>query len=103
MTSINAALSVYAEVPPYCVEAVQTGHFPDSVDARKLLQERRASLKEFFTLGSKAAACILYSEVPKAHWRISTSTIELRKDTIAKLKCVVQNQIRDSSIAPIRD
>ena len=64
---INAALSAYAEVPPYCVEAVQTGHFPDPVDARKLLQERGASLKEFFSLGSKAAACILCSEVPKAH------------------------------------
>ena len=81
MTPINAVLSVYAGVPPYCVEAVQTGHFPDSVDARKLFQERRTSLKQCFTLGSKAAACILCSEVPKAHWRISTTTIELRKDT----------------------
>ena len=42
VTPINAALSVYAKVPPYRVEAVQTGHFPDFVDARKLLQERRA-------------------------------------------------------------
>ena len=80
MTPINAALKANAEVPPYCVEAVETGHFPDSVDAQKLLQERRASLKEFFTLGSKAAACILCSEVPTAHWRVSTTTIELRKD-----------------------
>ena len=62
VTPINAALSVYAEVPPYCVEAAQTGHFPDSVDTRKLFQERRASLIEFFTLGSKAAACILCSK-----------------------------------------
>ena len=80
MTPINVALNMYAEVPPYCVEAVQTGHFPDSEDARKLLQERSASLKEFFTLGYIAAGCILYSEVPKARWRISTTTIELRKD-----------------------
>ena len=47
VTPINAALSVYAEVPPHCVEVVQTGHFPDSVDARKLLLERRAI---FYTL-----------------------------------------------------
>ena len=33
VTPINAALNVYAEVPPYCVNAVQTGHFPDAVDA----------------------------------------------------------------------
>ena len=80
VTPINVALSVNAEVPPYCDKAAQTGHFPDSVDARKLLQERRASLKEFFTFGSKAAACVLCSEVPKAYWRVSTTTIELRKN-----------------------
>ena len=50
-------------VPPYCVEAIQTGHFSDSVDARKLLQERRARLKDISKLGSKAAACILFFEV----------------------------------------
>ena len=54
---INAALSVYAEVPPYCVEAVRAGHFPDSVDARKLLQERRASAKEFYSWKQN---CCLY-------------------------------------------
>ena len=43
VSPINVALSVYAEVPPSCVQAVQTGHFPDSVDALKLLQERRAT------------------------------------------------------------
>ena len=79
VTPIHAALSVYVKVPPHCVQAVLTGHFPDYVDARKVLQERRASLKDIFTLGSKAAACILCSEVLKAHWRISTTTIELRK------------------------
>ena len=35
--SIHAALSVCAKVPPHCVQAVLTGHFPDYVDARKLL------------------------------------------------------------------
>ena len=33
-------------------------------------------------LGSKTAAYTLYSEVPKAHWRISTTTIEQRKDNV---------------------
>ena len=52
---------VYAEVPPYCVEAVQTGHFPDSVDAQKFLQERRASSKEFLPLEVKLllVSCVL--------------------------------------------
>ena len=69
VTPISVALGIYAEVPPYSIEAVQTGYFPVSVDARKLLKEQKASLKDFFTLESKAAACILCSEVPVAHWR----------------------------------
>ena len=54
VTPINVAL--YAEVPPYSVEAVQTGYFQVSVDARKLLKEQKASLKGFLHLKS----CWLY-------------------------------------------
>ena len=89
MTPINVALSVYVEVPPYSVEAVQTGYFPDSVDARKLLEERKASLKDFFTLESKAAACILCSEVPIAHWRNIDNNNGTTERYIGKLKNVV--------------
>ena len=38
MSPINVSLSVFAEVAPYSIEAVKTGQFPHSVDARKLLQ-----------------------------------------------------------------
>ena len=70
------------------------------MDARKLLKERRASLKEFFTLGSKTAACILCSEVPKPHWRIIDKNNQATERYIAKLNCVGQNKIRDSSLHP---
>ena len=97
VTPINAALSVYAEVPSYSVEAVQTSQFSDLVDAQNLLKERRTSLKDFFTLGSNAAACILCSEIPKAHWRNIDSNNRATERYIGKLKSVVQNKIRDSS------
>ena len=100
VTPINVALSVYAEVPPYSVEAVQTGYFPDSVDVRKLLEERKASLKDFFTLESKAAVCILCSEVPVAHWRNIDNNNRATERYIGKLKNVVQNKIRDSTSHP---
>ena len=100
VTPINVALSVYAEVPPYSVEAVQTGYFPDSVVARKLLEERKASLKDFFTLESKAAACILCSEVPVAHRRNIDNNNRATERYIGKLKNVVQNKIRDSTSHP---
>ena len=38
MSPVNAALSVFAEVSPYSIEAVETSHYLDSVVARKLLQ-----------------------------------------------------------------
>ena len=36
MLPVNVALSVFAEVLPYLIEAVKTSYYPDSVDARKL-------------------------------------------------------------------
>ena len=40
-----------------------------SVDARKLHKKQKPSLKDFFNLESKAAACILCSKVLVAHWK----------------------------------
>ena len=37
MLPVNVVLNVFAEVSPYSIEAVKTSHYPDSVDARKLL------------------------------------------------------------------
>ena len=37
MSLVDAALSVFAKVSPYSIEAVKTSHYPDSLDARKLL------------------------------------------------------------------
>ena len=48
MSPVNVALSVFAEISPYSIEAVKTSHYPDSTDARKLLQGRKAGLKRFF-------------------------------------------------------
>ena len=47
LTPVNVALSVFAEVPPYSLEAVKTGLFPESADAPGLLKDRRATLKSF--------------------------------------------------------
>ena len=44
LTPINIALGVFAEVPPYPIDAVKTGQFPDTVDVRKLLKEQKTGL-----------------------------------------------------------
>ena len=69
MSPVNVALSVFAEVSPYSIEAVKTSHYPDSVDVRKLLQGRKAGLRDFFTSESRTAPSIVSPEVPVAHWK----------------------------------
>ena len=67
MSPVNAAFSVFVEVSPYSIEALKTSHSPDSVDARKLLQGRKASIRDFFTSESRTVPSIACSEVPVAH------------------------------------
>ena len=69
MSPVNVALSVFAKVSPYSIEAVKTSHYPDLVDARKLLQGRKADLRDFFTSESGTAPSIVCPEVPVAHWK----------------------------------
>ena len=48
----NVALSVYAEVAPYSVEAVKACPFPATADVCSLLQDRTTRLRHFFTMKS---------------------------------------------------
>ena len=100
MSPVNVALSVFAEVSPYSIQAVKTSHYPDSVDARKLLQGRKAGLRDFFTSESKTAPCIVCSEVQVAHWKNIENNNIATERLIGKLKGVVQNTILDSPLHP---
>ena len=100
MSPGNVALSVFAEVLPYSIEAVKASHSPDSVDARKLLQGRKGGLRDFFTSESKTAPCIVCSEVPVAHWQSIENNNRATERLIRKLKDVVQNTILDSPSHP---
>ena len=66
MSPVNIALSVFAEVSPY-FQNLLTSHYPDFVDARKLLQGQKAGLRDFLASESRTASCIVCSEVPVAH------------------------------------
>ena len=70
------------------------------MDTRKLLQERKAGLKDFFTVESKTASCITCLEVPAAHWRNMENNNRATERFTGKLKGVVQNKILDSSSHP---
>ena len=64
LSPVNVALSVYAETPPYSVEAVSFSEsFPDSVEIRTLLSDPRKRLRHFFTKQSKEAPCISASHL----------------------------------------
>ena len=97
MTPINVVLSVFYEVSPYFFEAVKIGHYPEFVDARKLLQERKATLRDFVTAESRTAPGILRSEVPETHCKRIENNNRATERIIGKLKGIVQHKIRDSS------
>ena len=60
----SVALSGYAEVPPYTVEANKTStNLPLAVDVVSLLQNRAARLKHFFTQKSKETPYINLSNI----------------------------------------
>ena len=100
MLPVNIALSVFAEVSPYSIETVKTSRYPGSVDARKLLQGRKAGLRDVLTSESKTAPCIVCSEVPVAHWKSIENNNIATERLIGKLKGVVQNTILDSPSHP---
>ena len=75
MLPVNVVLSVFSEVSPYFIEADKTTHYPDSIDARKLLQSRKAGLRDFLL-----------------NW--------LTERLIGTLKGVIQNKILDSPSLP---
>ena len=100
MSPVNVALSVLAEVSPYCIEAVKMSHYPDSVVARKLLQGRKADLRDFFTSESRTTPCIVCSEVPVAHRKSIENNNRATERLMGKLKGVVQNTIFDSPSHP---
>ena len=86
MSPVNVALSVFAEVSPYSIEAVKTSHYPDSVDAQKLLQGRKAGLRDFFTSETRTALCIVCCAIPVAHWKSIKNNSRATERLIDKFK-----------------
>ena len=100
MLPVNIALSVFAKDSPYSFEAVKTSHYPDSVDAQKLLQGRKAGLRGSFASESRTAPCIICSEVPVAHWKSIKNNNRATERLIGKLKFVVRNTVLHSPSHP---
>ena len=94
---VNVTLCVFAEMPPYLREAVETGLFPEFADAPGLLKDRRATFKSFFTGLSKTAPCINCAEVPIPVWRGTEYNNRCTERMIGKMKRVVQNKLMDVS------
>jgi len=52
LSSKNVALSDYSVVPPYSLDFIKCGSFPETVDNKACLENRSATLKHFFTVES---------------------------------------------------
>ena len=81
----NVSLSVFSEVPPYCMEAVKTASFPDVVNTRALLQDRTSRLRHFFTSASKNAPCITMTSVSPNFWKTIDNNNRSTERRIGKL------------------
>ena len=79
MTPLNIALDVFAEVQPYSIEAAKTSHLPDSVNAGKVLQKRKAGLRNFSQSKAQPLPALDALEYPKHTGDTLKIKIELRR------------------------
>ena len=99
----NVSLSVFFEVPPYCMEAVKTASFPDVVNTRALLQDRTSRLRHFFTSASKNAPCITMTSVSPNFWKTIDNNNRSTERRIGKLRSIVQSKISDNAASGLVD
>ena len=89
----NVDLSMHAKVVPFIAEAVKSSKFlTEEVDVRSLLQDRRSSLKHFFTNRSKKAPCILMTRVQPSFWKSVDNHNRSTKRRIERLKELINKK-----------
>ena len=91
----NVALSVYAKVAPYSVEAVKACPFPVTVDVCSLLQDRTTRLRHF-TMKSKEAPCIAVSHINPNFWKSIHNNNRATERRIGKLKGLINDKITEN-------
>ena len=88
----NVALSVYSENPPMAIEVLTSlTSFPEEAAIEDLLVNRQANLKDFVTIFSKRAPCILFGSVEfwksiENHNRCNEREIGMLKDLLHRKK-----------------
>ena len=97
LSPVNVALSVYAEIPPYSLEAVSSSEsFSDSVDIGTLLSDPKQRLRHFFTKQSKEAPCISASHLNHSFWRTIDCHNRSTERRIGILKEIINKKIFDA-------
>ena len=92
----NVALSVYAQVPPYSLEAVSSSaSFPTSVNIEAFPQKTKRRLRHFFTTRSKEAPCIAAADLGPAFWRNIDNHNRFTERKIGALKDIINQKIVD--------
>ena len=92
----NVALSVYAKVPPFSLEAIRYSEsFADAVDVVALLNDPKCRLKHFFTKESKEAPCISASLVKPEFWKSIDNHNRSTERRIGNLTKIINKKIYD--------
>ena len=93
LSSKNVALWVHSEVPLFCTEAVKASSFPDTVDTKALLKNRKSRLRDFFTSESRAAPWIFMPGINPKFWKAIDNNNHSTKRCIGRLKSIIRNKV----------
>ena len=92
----NVALSLFSDFPPFSLNAVKTSSsLPADVDIRVQLQCRAARLRNFFTVQSQRAPCVLHNSIPAMFWKTIKNNNRCTERRIGKLKNIIQDRVCD--------
>jgi len=93
----NIALSLYSENPPFTKEVlISLSSLPEEIAREGLLLTRGTNLKDFFTVASKSAPCVLFGSTE--FWKCIDNHNRCNEREIGKLKDLLhRKKIRDNS------
>ena len=95
----NVALSLFSDCPPFSLNAVKTSSsLPADVDTRVQLQCRAARLRNFFTVQSQRAPCVMHNSIPAMFWNTIENNNRCTERRIGKLKNIIQDRVCDRRI-----
>ena len=86
-----------------CPFALKVSSFPDTVDTKALLKNRKSRLRDFFTSESKASPCIFMPGINPKFWKPIDNNNRSTERHIDLLKSIIRNKINNKTALSLVD